>query len=83
MTHTHDTTTIADYDWTYDAFSRVTSFTSPDGTSDYTYDETGQLTAADHDYQTDESYCAGVTIIRCGFCFERKNRAGFNWNENL
>ena len=24
LTHTHDTTTIADYDWAYDAFSRVT-----------------------------------------------------------
>jgi RHS repeat-associated protein len=60
-THTHDTTTIADYDWTFDAFSRITSlsFTSSvgdSGDSDYTYDDTGQLTDVDHDYQTDESY---------------------------
>ena len=27
LTHTHDTTTIADYDWASDAYSRVTSFT--------------------------------------------------------
>jgi len=27
-----------------------------DGTSNYTYDSTSQLTAADHDYQADESY---------------------------
>ena len=61
LTHTHDTTTIADYGWTFDSYSRVTqmSFTSStgnNGTSDYSYDDTGQVTAADHDFQTDESY---------------------------
>ncbi len=61
LTHTHDTTTIADYGWTFDSYSRVTqmSFTSSignSGTSDYSYDDTGQVTAADHDFQTDESY---------------------------
>ncbi len=61
LTHEKDTTTFADYGWSYDAFSRVTQFTFDSliggpGQSDYTYDETGQLTAADHDYQTDESY---------------------------
>jgi RHS repeat-associated protein len=61
LTHTHDTTTIADYDWTFDAFSRVTSmsFTAlvgDDGSSAYTYDDTNQLTGADHDFQTDETY---------------------------
>ena len=35
---------------------RITQFVSADGTSDYTYDATSQLTAADHDYQSDESY---------------------------
>jgi len=35
---------------------RITQFVSADGTSDYTYDATSQLTAADHDYQTDEAY---------------------------
>jgi RHS repeat-associated protein len=61
LTHTHDTTTIADYDWTFDAFSRVTSmsFTAlvgDDGSSAYTYDDTNQVTGADHDFQTDETY---------------------------
>ena len=61
LTHTHDATTIADYGWTFDSYSRVTqmSFTSStgnSGTSDYSYDDTGQVTAADHDFQTDESY---------------------------
>jgi YD repeat-containing protein len=44
------------YGWTYDARNRVTQFTSQDGTSDYTYDDTDQLTGADDSYQTDESY---------------------------
>jgi RHS repeat-associated protein len=56
LDHTHSSTTIAAYDWTYDAASRVTQLSSPDGTSDYTYDNTSQLTGADHSAQTDESY---------------------------
>jgi RHS repeat-associated protein len=37
--------------------TRLTQYVnSIDGTSDYTYDDTGQLTTADHDYQDDESY---------------------------
>ncbi|MEQ8786495.1 MAG: Calx-beta domain-containing protein [Pirellulaceae bacterium] len=61
LTHTEDTTTFADYDWTFDAASRVTQmdFTSlvgNDGTSGYTYDDTNQVTDADHDFQTDEAY---------------------------
>ncbi len=44
------------YAWTYDDLNRITQFTSADGTSDFDYDKTGQLTAADHSYQTDESY---------------------------
>jgi YD repeat-containing protein len=44
------------YGWTHDARHRVTQFTSQDGTSDYTYDNTDQLTGADHSYQADESY---------------------------
>jgi RHS repeat-associated protein len=50
------TNLFAAYAWTYDARNRVTQFTSQDGTSDYTYDDTDQLTGADHSYQTDESY---------------------------
>jgi RHS repeat-associated protein len=44
------------YSWSYDFLGRITQFTSADGTTDYEYDKTDQLTAADHDYQTDESY---------------------------
>ena len=44
------------YSWTYDSTNRITQFVSADGTSDYSHDKTSQLTAADHNYQTDESY---------------------------
>ena len=44
------------YSWSFDNLSRITQQVSEDGTSDYTYDSTSQLTAADHDYQTDEFY---------------------------
>jgi RHS repeat-associated protein len=61
LTHVYDTTTIADYDWTFDAFSRVTSMSfsslvGNDGSSTYDYDDTNQLIDADHDFQTDEAY---------------------------
>ena len=61
LTHGQGSTVFADYGWSYDAFSRVTQYTfdsliGGQGQSDYTYDATGQLTGADHDYQADENY---------------------------
>ena len=40
----------------FTGLGRVTQFVSADGTTDYDYDDTSQLTDADHDYQTDEAY---------------------------
>jgi RHS repeat-associated protein len=61
LTHSQETTVLADYDYSMDALSRITemSFTSlvgTSGSSDYTYDAASQLTSADHDYMTDEDY---------------------------
>lgn len=56
LTHSHDATTLAAYAWSYDAANRITQFTSPDGVSDYSYDERDQLVNSDHSYQTDENY---------------------------
>ncbi len=60
LTHAKNATTFAGYTWAFDAHSRVTSmsFTSlvgQNGSSTYTYDNTDQLTATDHSFQTDEA----------------------------
>ncbi len=61
LTHAQALTTLADYDWAYDAASRVTQFDSlTDGTATYSSDNANQLTSADYDYQTDESFAYDV-----------------------
>ena len=40
----------------FSGLGRITQMTSQDGSSDYTYDETSQLTGADHSYQPNETY---------------------------
>lgn len=48
---------LAGYQFTYDAASRIGSIDSYlDGLTEYTLDNTNQLTGADHTGQTDESY---------------------------
>jgi YD repeat-containing protein len=54
--HESNGNTIADYGWEYDAGSRITKHTSPNGSSEYNYDKTNQLTGSDHSYKTDESF---------------------------
>jgi RHS repeat-associated protein len=56
LTHQHNSTTYADYQWTFDAADRIAQFISPDGTSNYNYDSRDQLTSTDNSYQTDENY---------------------------
>ena len=56
LDHDKGATSLASYSWTFDGASRVTNFTSVDGSTDYTYDNTNQLTAATHSFQTNESY---------------------------
>ena len=56
LVHARGATQIAAYNWTFDAAGRITQFLHTDHTSDYTYDDAGQLTGADHDTQTDEAY---------------------------
>ena len=61
LTHSKDTTTFADYDWTYDAMGRVTEFSfdflvGTDGSSSYSYDNVSQLVGADHSNQADENH---------------------------
>jgi len=57
LSHFRGQTTFVEYTWNFDAANRMIQYiNSVDGTADYTSDATGQLTAADYDYQSDESY---------------------------
>jgi RHS repeat-associated protein len=48
--------TLASYGLVYDAANRITKSSGTDGTQDYIYDSTNQLTGADHTTQADEAY---------------------------
>ena len=56
LSHSRDSVVIADYRWDYDAANRIIRFTSPDGTSDYNYDDRNQIIGSDHSYQDNEGY---------------------------
>jgi RHS repeat-associated protein len=57
LAHFRGQTTFVEHTWNFDAANRMTQYiNSIDGTADYTSDAAGQLTAADYDYQSDESY---------------------------
>ncbi len=56
LSHENGATVLADYVWEYDTNGRLTSFTSVDGVDQYSYDDNGQLTGVDSNYQTDETY---------------------------
>ena len=56
LSHEKDSSVLVDYAWAYDANSRVTSTVNADGTDTFSYDNVGQLTQTDSDYQTDENY---------------------------
>ncbi|MEX0679119.1 MAG: RHS repeat-associated core domain-containing protein, partial [Pirellulales bacterium] len=57
MVNTPDVAAAVTHSWTFDAANRITSYTnSVDGTIDYDYDHTNQLTeAGNHDYVYDDA----------------------------
>jgi RHS repeat-associated protein len=48
LAHDNSTSTVAFYDYIYDADSRISSITNVDGITNYTYDDRDQLIGADH-----------------------------------
>jgi RHS repeat-associated protein len=56
LTHGPAANPIADYGFSYDDANRLTQLVTPDGTSDYTYNDRDELTEADHTAQADEAY---------------------------
>jgi RHS repeat-associated protein len=56
LSHGKGNVALANYAWTYDFANRVTGFTSPDGSTNYSYDKRDQLTGADYSSGSNESY---------------------------
>ncbi len=57
ITHASGGSTLASYEFTYDAMSRIASIdSSVEGLSEFSYDAASQLIGADHTSQSDESY---------------------------
>jgi RHS repeat-associated protein len=56
LTHKHGGNTLASYGLTYDNANRIIQSSGTDGTQDYSYESTNQLTVATHTTQTDEAY---------------------------
>jgi RHS repeat-associated protein len=50
LSHYQGSTILADYDYTIDSVGRITGIVNSQGTIAYTYDDRGQLTAANYDY---------------------------------
>ena len=56
LTHKHSGSTLASYGLAYDHANRITQSSGTDGTQDYTYDSTNQLTTANHTTMANEAY---------------------------
>ncbi len=61
LTHQHGTDILANYGFTYDAADRLTQLVTPDGISDYRYNNRSELTSADYNHQDDEAYSYDAT----------------------
>jgi RHS repeat-associated protein len=56
LTHAKGANTLADFQYQFNAVSRITQITDDAGANNYTYDPLDRLTAATHPDQTNESY---------------------------
>ncbi|NJM99047.1 MAG: hypothetical protein HC800_19580 [Phormidesmis sp. RL_2_1] len=76
LTHAKNGSPMAAYGFTYDAANRLTKLITPDGSSDYSYNQRDELTRSDHSYQDDESYSYDDTGNRtnAGYVVGKHNR---------
>jgi RHS repeat-associated protein len=56
IVHEQNAAILAEFNLEYDPGDRITQFTTPDGVSNFTYDDTDQLVDADHSYQDRENF---------------------------
>lgn len=61
LAHQRGNDIIADYGFSYDAANHLTQLVTPDGTSDYSYNNRNELTGADYSYQKNETYSYDAT----------------------
>ena len=73
LTQMHNATTINSYTWSFDGANRITQMTSVDGTDNFTYDNTNQLTSAS---QIAESYTydANGNRVNTGYATSDNNQ---------
>ncbi|NEQ54212.1 MAG: RHS repeat protein, partial [Leptolyngbya sp. SIO3F4] len=74
LTHKRGSSILADYEFTYDAVDRLTKLVTPDGISIYNYNNRGELTDADYDYQENEVYTYDATGNRANHIAGDHNR---------
>jgi RHS repeat-associated protein len=74
LTHSHLGTAIAAYTWTYDAADRITQAILPDGTVNYSYDTTDELTGATSSSLPNESYSYDLNGNRLAYQTSADNR---------
>ena len=76
LSHAKNGSPLADYRLSYDAANRLTQLTTPDGTSDYSYNGRDELTSSNHSYQDGEGYSYDDTGNRtnAGYVTGDRNR---------
>jgi RHS repeat-associated protein len=76
IVHQQGTNPLSNRTWTYDAAGRIVQYTSTDGNSSYSYDNTDQLTAVDRSDLADEaySYDANGNRTNAGYTNSTNNR---------
>src|SRR5262249_42138558 len=66
--------TLSEFSFTYDAASRITAYTGPEGTVNYSYDNTDQLTGASGARSESYSYDANGNRSMTGYTTGTGNR---------
>src|SRR5262249_39657676 len=75
ITHTSSSAgTLSEFSYTYDAASRITAYTGPEGTVNYSYDNTDQLTGASGARSESYSYDANGNRAMTGYTTGTGNR---------
>jgi RHS repeat-associated protein len=67
ITHSYDTTELSEFTYAYDTRSRLTDYTGPEGTFEYSYDDTDQLLGVSGDRTETYSYDSNGNRTMTGY----------------